>query len=116
MNRIFFYILVAGALLLCYNLSYSDELDDIKKSLPKLLGTTNAGTEFVFGFHPCWEEFGGQNYIKIYVSSQYETEVMLFIPQLSNEPYFVKKTIPNDIIEFVLKPSEAYPIQEVPEV
>ncbi len=90
-------------------ISKADELEDIKKTLPKLLGLNNMGTEFVFGFHPCWEEFGANNAIRIYVSSQYETEVRLTIPDLSKEPYLVKKTIPNSVIEFILSPAVGQP-------
>lgn len=109
MKKLFLLKLVIFGIVFSTNFSYSDELEDIKNSLPKLLGTTNEGTEFIFGFHPCWEESGGNNKLRIYVTSQYEVDVKLTIPGLSDAPYIVKKTIPNGVIEFVLTPSEGQP-------
>lgn len=85
------------------------QLKKIKEQLPKLLGANNVGTEFIFGFHPCWEETGQNNAIRIYVSSPVETEVRITIPYFSDDPFEIKKTKPNDIIEFILAPSVAQP-------
>lgn len=92
---------------IAYLLSYSplsaDESDADKLSL--LLGASNAGTEFLMTFHPCWEDPGPNNGIRIYVSSLYKTKVTLNIPGLGIN--MVKETVPNDVIEFTLKPTEA---------
>ena len=85
------------------------DIEKVRATLPKLLGANNAGTEFVFGFHPCWEEFGPNNALRIYVSSPVQTQVSLTIPYFSQEPYMIKTTKPNDIIEFVLAPAVGQP-------
>ncbi len=75
------------------------------KNLPAMLGTSNAGTEFYLTFHPCWEETSSNNAIRIYVSSTVSTNVKLQIEGIGKE--ISKLTIPNDVIEFVLSPTEA---------
>lgn len=77
------------------------------ENLSLLLGASNAGTEFLMTFHPCWEDPGPNNSIRIYVASLYKTKVTLSIPGLAIN--IVKETIPNDVIEFILKPTEAQP-------
>ncbi|MEN6512297.1 MAG: hypothetical protein ABFD00_10775, partial [Chloroherpetonaceae bacterium] len=85
------------------------DLKKIKEQLPKLLGATNQGTEFVIAFHPAWESPGPNNAIRIYISSSVETDVRLTIPYFSDQPYKYKRTKPNDIIEIPLLPNEAQP-------
>jgi len=85
------------------------DLKKIKEQLPKLLGATNQGTEFVIAFHPAWEEVGNNNAIRIYISSAVETDVRLTIPYFSDQPHKLATTKPNDIIEITLLPSEAQP-------
>lgn len=104
---VFSLLLVA---LFANNVAQADvDIDKVRATLPKLLGANNAGTEFVFGFHPCWEEFGANNALRIYVSSPVVTQVSLTIPYFSQEPYLIKTTKPNDIIEFVLAPAVGQP-------
>ncbi|OGU58823.1 MAG: hypothetical protein A2X64_09435 [Ignavibacteria bacterium GWF2_33_9] len=109
--RKFQFLLSLAFILFAYQDTFSSEtnIDEIKNKLPKLLGASNSGTEFVIGFHPCWEESGQTNLVRIYVSSSVETEVRLTIPALSSEPYAVKKTLPHNVIEFTLTPEEAQP-------
>ena len=85
------------------------DLTKIKEQLPKLLGATNQGTEFVIAFHPAWQETGPNNAIRIYISSAVETDVQLTIPFFSDQPYKFARTKPNDIIEIKLLPNEAQP-------
>ncbi|MCE5305016.1 hypothetical protein LLG34_04900, partial [bacterium] len=85
------------------------DLKKIKEQLPKLLGATNQGTEFVLAFHPAREEGGPNNAIRIYISSSVETDVQLTIPFFSDQPYKFARTKPNDIIEIKLLPNEAQP-------
>jgi hypothetical protein len=80
--------------------SSAEEFD--KSKLPKLLGASNAGTEFYFTFLPCWETTGGSSYLKIYVSSSVETEVTVSIE--GKDFTRTKRAIPNDIIEFYITP------------
>lgn len=89
----------------CLILSASEK--NLKKELPKLLGATNIGTEFLLTFHPSWEAEGENNAIRIYVSSSVETNVTVEIPSISFKR--TKKTIPNDVIFFHLTPQEAQP-------
>jgi hypothetical protein len=85
----------------------SDNNDEarIHKELPRLLGTSNQGTEFYMAFHPCWETTGKANGCKIYVTSAVATRVTVQIP--GKEIYQQKTTIPNDIIEFTFDPGIA---------
>jgi hypothetical protein len=94
---------VAISILLPLSSLRADETDMDKLSL--LLGASNAGTEFLMTFHPCWEESGTNNAIRIYVTSLYKTKVTLSIPGLDIK--IVKETIPNGVIEFTLKTEEA---------
>ncbi|MCO5250263.1 MAG: T9SS type A sorting domain-containing protein [Candidatus Kapabacteria bacterium] len=99
----FLLFVVAIAILLPLSSLRADESDIDKLSL--LLGASNAGTEFLMTFHPCWETQGPNNAIRIYVASLYKTKVTLSIPGFAIT--IVKETIPNDVIEFTLKPTEA---------
>jgi hypothetical protein len=94
---------VAISILLPLSSLRADETDIDKLSL--LLGASNAGTEFLMTFHPCWEDPGPNNAIRIYVASLYKTQVTLRISGIDKT--IVKETIPNDIIEFILTPAEA---------
>ena len=73
--------------------------DEIKKSLPKLLGTTNEGTDFNFTFPPCWEVIP-ENDLIIYVSSPLRTKVCCEIPNKGKK--YINYTYPNEIICFEL--------------
>lgn len=75
------------------------------EKLSLLLGASNAGTEFLMTFHPCWEESAPNNSIRIYVASLFETEVTLSIP--GKGILRQKTTVPNGVIEFILSPLEA---------
>ncbi|PKL86371.1 MAG: hypothetical protein CVV22_02575 [Ignavibacteriae bacterium HGW-Ignavibacteriae-1] len=99
----FLLFVVAIAILLPLSSLRADESDIDKLSL--LLGASNAGTEFLMTFHPCWEDPGPNNAIRIYVASLYKTKVTLSIPGLAIT--IVKETIPNDVIEFALTPAVA---------
>ncbi len=70
-------------------------------SLPKLLGSNNAGTEFYFTFIPAWES--NNDDLKIYISSQVRTKVTI---EVEGKGYSKSQyTLPNDIIEFTLVPA-----------
>lgn len=102
-------ILMLAAFLLPLS-SHADvdkDLDYMKDNLPYLMESNNAGTLFYMAFHPCWEETGPNNAIRIYVSSAVRTRVTLEIKDLGI--IRTKETIPNDIIEFILPPQEAQP-------
>jgi len=79
-------------------------LADFKQNVPHLLRSNNAGTLFWITFHPCWEDPGPSNALRIYVSSAVATTVTLEIPGLGI--FRQKATIPNDVIEFILPPTE----------
>lgn len=99
------FALILLGLFMVANDSFSKELtkDEIRDALPQLLGSTNAGTEFYITFHPCWEETGANNALRIYVSSGEATQVTLDIEALGYTE--TKTTVPNDIIEFRLDPT-----------
>jgi hypothetical protein len=84
---------------------YGEHKEWFKEQVPSLLSDpTNAGTDFYITFHPCWEETGPNNRLKVYVSSGVKTTVTLEIPGLGI--FRQKQTIPNDVIEFELEPQE----------
>ncbi|MCO5252658.1 MAG: IgGFc-binding protein, partial [Candidatus Kapabacteria bacterium] len=81
-----------------------DLVDSFKENLPQLLNSNNAGTLFWITFHPCYEDSGPNNALRIYVSSAVATTVTLEIPGLAIMRQ--KVTIPNDVIEFPLPVAE----------
>ncbi len=113
MKRCLYQVLML-AILLAVGLSSAkagDEHEKKAKELPKLLGSTNTGTDFWMTFLPAWPLPGGINNIKIYVSSGVETEVVV---EVKSEGWIkVKKTKPNDIIEFVLPVTIAQPYYKI---
>lgn len=100
-------MLAAFILPLSLRADVDKDLNYIKDNLPYLMESNNAGTLFYMTFHPCWEDPGPRNSIRIYVSSAVRTTVTLEIKDLGLVRQ--KETIPNDIIEFVLAPTEAMP-------
>jgi hypothetical protein len=79
--------------------------ESIKKDLPLLLGSNSAGNRFLLTFHPCWEEPGNTNEIKIYVVSDRTTNVKVSIKALG---YIKTKVVPaNEVIEFGMSPTTA---------
>ncbi|MCW5886141.1 MAG: hypothetical protein KIT33_14315, partial [Candidatus Kapabacteria bacterium] len=94
------------------NLQAKDQSDaeirkDLKEKLPYLMGSNNAGTLFYITFHPCWEEVGENNNLRVYISAPVATTVTLEIEGLGI--FRQKQTIPNDVIDFMLTPSEGQP-------
>ncbi|MEI6091782.1 MAG: T9SS type A sorting domain-containing protein [bacterium] len=77
----------------------------LRKDLPKLLGSSNQGTEFFMTFHPCWEESGFPDGCKIYITSAVATRVTIEIP--GREIFIQRTTLPNDVIEINLDPGQA---------
>lgn len=97
-----YFFLSLSLVVLSGSLFANHDLEDIKKDLPKMLGSNNLGNNFYFSFHPCYEEDGANNELKIYVSSGVATNVTL---EITGKGYKeTKKTIPNDIIVFSLSP------------
>jgi hypothetical protein len=78
--------------------------EELREALPAMLSSSNAGTEFYVTFHPCWETAGANNALKLYVSSAVETQVRVEIPAVDYQE--VQTTVPNDIIEFSIAPSQ----------
>ena len=70
------------------------DVDELRKNLPKLLGANNHGREFYITFHPCWEELGESNDLRIYVSSGVATNVTMEIEGKSIKEFY----IPEDLI------------------
>lgn len=87
--------------LLVQNILWAGEInqENLKKDLPKLLGSSNIGTEFFLTFHPGWMS-KVDDYCYIYVASQYATKVTLKVPgkDVNMEGY----TTPNGVLEFRL--------------
>lgn len=93
-----------------FSLQAQDDVEvkkDLKERLPYLMGSNNAGTLFYLTFHPCWETNSNGNALRIYVSSAVATTVTLEIKGLGI--FRQQQTIPNDVIDFMLTPSEGQP-------
>jgi len=105
-------------LLSVFNLSAKDKdaeiRKDLKERLPYLMGSNNAGTLFYLAFHPCWETNSNGNALRIYVSSAVATTVRLEIKGLGI--FRQKMTVPNDVIDFMLTPSEGQPYTKTDQV
>ncbi len=95
-------------------IAFSEGIDesDVKSQLPKMLGANNVGKEFWFTIPPCYEETAGNNFIRIYVTSPYRTLVTVEVPGTGY--YKTKMTIPNDVIEFPITPTEGQPYVKAP--
>lgn len=108
------YIYSFFSFLLLFTANLHSEDFDVN-SLPKLLGSSNAGTEFYFTFLPCWDVLGGD--LMIYITSKTKTKVTVEV----NSENFLKtqNTIPNEVIEFRLAPLTGQPYRkndrEIPE-
>ncbi|MFH1051985.1 MAG: T9SS type A sorting domain-containing protein [bacterium] len=95
----YLYSIFSFLLLFTANL-HSEDLD--VNSLPKLLGTSNAGKEFYFTFLPAWENpFGG--YLKVYITSYVKTSVTVEVPKKGYKKTEI--TEPNEITCFTLAPA-----------
>jgi hypothetical protein len=91
------------SLLFSHNLLKAQMTGD--ELLNRMKNSSNLGTEFYLAFHPGPEGGDGESEIKIFVTSFFETKVIVSIPALQyNE---VKTTIPYQTIEFTLTPEQA---------
>lgn len=91
-------------LMLCYaGFAEGPDIDGIKNKLPKMLGANNAGTEFWITIPPSYQEGNTSgNFIKIFVTSPYMTDVKVSVP--GKKYQILKTTIPNHVIEFNIEP------------
>jgi hypothetical protein len=94
----YLYSIFSFLLLLATNL-HTEDFD--VNSLPKLLGSSNAGTEFYFTFVPGIETSCCD--LKLYISCNIRTKVTVEVPSKGYTK--TKYTIPNEIIEFTLAPA-----------
>ncbi|MBM2814042.1 MAG: hypothetical protein HW421_804 [Ignavibacteria bacterium] len=78
-----------------------------ERELPEWLGAQNSGKEYWFTVPPSFadESGGGQNFIKVYVTSPVKTLVTLEI--LGKNKKFTKMSVANDVIGFDLIPGDA---------
>ncbi len=109
MKKIFTIILASVLMILnMIDNLFSEETgaEAIRATLPKFYGTVNQGTEFWLTIPPCLES-GYNDYIRIFVTSDYHTPVTLEIPSIG---YSKTQTInPYNIVDFELSPSIAQP-------
>lgn len=83
------------------------DIDDIRNTLPKMLGANNAGKEFLFSVPPCYEVGGQGNFIKLFITSPVKTLVTVQVP--GKGFYKTQYTVPNDVILFDLEPPVGQP-------
>lgn len=74
------------------------------ESLPPMIGASNTGTEFYLTFHPNSGTDSSGNYLMVYVSSMYETNVTMEIPDLGLKE--TQRTQAYGVICFKIKPNE----------
>ncbi|MFH1051982.1 MAG: T9SS type A sorting domain-containing protein [bacterium] len=92
---------IFGFLLLFTSSLLSEDLD--VSSLPKLLGTSNAGTEFYFTFLPSIKLADVGYYHSLYISSNVKTKVTITVERMNFENIYY--TNPNEIMEINLDPA-----------
>jgi hypothetical protein len=81
---------------------------EMTEKLPALLGQDNMGREFWFSIPPVYEEVAGDNFVRVLVTSEVETDVVL---QVEGKGVNSKKTtVPNSVIDFEMNPTQAQPI------
>ena len=100
------YALIATLIICSIRIGLADDdIDNVRSKLPKLLGSTNVGNDFWFTIPPCYDEAGGghDNYIKLFVTSMFETTVNVEVPGKGFQVN--KKTVPNNVIEFNITPT-----------
>jgi hypothetical protein len=98
-------LLLLSLSFLCYLSAFSQDEPSAEWLLGN--GNSNAGTEFYMTFHPSWETSGTDNFLKIYVTSEFATEVTVTVEGKGFE--HKKKTVPNEIIVFDLPPNIGQP-------
>ncbi|MEI6090029.1 MAG: T9SS type A sorting domain-containing protein [bacterium] len=91
--------------LIASQLTANEDVEKIVKDMPRLLGSTNEGTEFLMTFHPGLHNTNLSKAIKIYISSAYTTKVTIEIP--GKKVSLQKTTIPNGVIEVAFSPDVA---------
>ena len=103
----YFLLLFIVSLIGTSNLSAEDEIlseDKINEWLPTLLGTSNAGQEYYFAFHPAWEtNSDAENMLKVYIACGVEAAVTVRVEGKGFEE--TQKTVPNGIICFDIPPA-----------
>ncbi len=107
-----FLIIALAAFFACLNLTAGDDSGArTEDATYSTMGNSNVGMEFFLTFHPA-DLTGNTNAFKVYVSSEYEAEVRLTLP---NGTVMKKTTVKRDIIEFSLKPSEVLCYSKAPQ-
>ena len=103
-----FISLVLLMLLLGVNFTLAQNEQELKKQLkqqlPKLSESGYNSQEFWLTLHPNWGDNDSSGKIIVYVSCPVKTTITLEIPALGIKRQ--QTAVPNDIIEFVLKPSQ----------
>ena len=102
MRRIFILLLISALISSITAIAEEDIEEQIRKALPELLGANNFGTDFWISNPPAYEESDGNNFVQLYISSPFKTEVKV---EVKGKKFSVtKETIPNDVIVFDLPP------------
>jgi hypothetical protein len=101
--------IIISVMLLVPAASYSEksDLEKVKEKLPHLLGANNVGTEFWLTIPPCYEEASGDNFVKLFITSPYETLVQISVP--GRGLMINRTTRAHDVIEVNLTPTQGQP-------
>jgi hypothetical protein len=111
MKKSFTFLLLFFLLVIVSRTLFSQdiEIDKLSKRLPEMLGANNVGKEFYFTIPPCLEDESGgsNNFIKIFVTASTKTLVTV---EVDGTGFLKKKnSVPNDVIEFNITPSQGQP-------
>ncbi|MFN3196043.1 MAG: hypothetical protein ACE364_08855 [Chlorobiota bacterium] len=107
-TKLAFMLLLALTMALPSTLFSGVDEAEMTEKLPALLGQDNMGREFWFAIPPVYEEVAGDNFVRVLVTSDVETDVVI---QVEGKGVYKKKTtIPNSVIDFELNPAQAQPI------
>ncbi len=105
-------ILLSAILLLPLSLNAADRQDisTIEKNLKEMIQINNIGTDFWFSIPPCYEETAGNNFLRIYITSPYQAQVIISVPGKDFSRSVT--TIPNDVIAVDIPPAIAQPLSK----
>ncbi len=106
--KLIYSLFTAFLILILYNIDASAAVDEqeIKEKLSLLMGQNNSGTDYWFTIPPVYTEVSGKdNSLRILVASPVETDVTVEVKGKGFSQ--TKKTIANNVIEFIINPNIA---------
>lgn len=94
-------------LMLSSSLRSGELEEEIRNKLPKIMGLNNVGTNFTFSIPPAYIEVMGDNFVRVFISSPFITDVTLSVDSKSFSQS--KTTKPDEVIAFDIPYHIAFP-------